>query len=537
MSFSDLQKKLSGNKVSTVKTICIIFFAVIVILHAWIADDAYHGFIMSKNFMNGNGLVYNIGERTNASTTPLWLLLTTFLSCLTRNIEYTALAICVIASVTAFGLLLRRVESKTLVVIATIVCLGSYGFMSYTTSCLENCLIFLIQIIFVDYILNHNDTYSFKQLLFVAFLCSLSLLARFDTCFLMFFPTAYIFLRKKGCGFFKMLLAGFLGLMPVFAWLGFSVIYYGYPFPNTFYVKIRNDLSMMDYLVKGFNYYKVNFLCDMVTVLIIVIALIILSWKGNALRRMIAIGIFFKLVYILRIGGDFMLGRHLSGLFIVSVYVILDYASNKKSFGQKELYKAGAAFILLSLLTIFLRPIFTFPYNYDVGDERAVYFANTSIYQLIKSDITKTNIPLDYWDLHIDSTERRIAMGYHGDICYFAPGILVFNYADRLYMTDQGALADPLLPYMGVDWERSKGYTSYVLKTKVGDWRIGHLQRKIPEGYRESLQQDKNLIKDPEIHELYDKILLVVRGKDLFSKERLEAIWELNTKYRNFRAG
>ena len=519
------------------KKICVIVFAAIVVLHAWIADDAYHGFIMSKNFMDGNGLVYNIGERTNASTTPLWLLLTTLLSCVTRHIEYTALAICVIASVTAFYLLIRRLESKTLILLATIVCLGSYGFIAYSTSCLENCLIFLIQIIFVDYILNHKDTYSFKQLFVVAFLCSLSLLTRFDTCFLMFFPTAYIFLRKKGCGFFKMLLAGILGLLPVFAWLGFSVIYYGYPFPNTFYVKIRNDLSMMEYLVKGFEYYKVSFLGDMLTVLIIVSALIILSWKGDALRRMIAIGIFFKLAYILRIGGDFMLGRHLSGLFIVSVYVLLDYTVKNIPFDRKKLFKAGLAFLLIAFLGVFLRPIFVFPYNYSVGDERAIYFQYTSIYKLIKRDITGTNYPLNCWKIHVEPTETRIKMGYHGDVFYFAPGILVYTYADRIYMTDQGALADPLLPYMGVDWKRSKGYTSYVLETKVGDWRIGHLQRTIPEGYRESLQQDKNLIKDPEIHELYDKILLVVRGKDLFSKERLEAIWELNTKYRNFRAG
>lgn len=76
---------------------------------------------------------------------------------------------------------------------------------------------------------------------------------------------------------------------------------------------------------------------------------------------------------------------------------------------------------------------------------------------------------------------------------------------------------------MGVDWEKS------VSMSEFGNWRIGHLYKIIPDGYRESLQRDDNLIRNPDIHKLYDKILLVVRG-ELFSRERFKAIWELNTR-------
>lgn len=530
IDITELQNKARKIKTSTVRLLCFIVFLVFVVSQAWLADDSYHAFVMTKNFMNGHGLVYNIGERTSAATSPFMLLLTTFLSCITRHIELTALAIGIVSSSISFGLIIRRIERKTLMILATFICVFSYGYIAYTTSGLETSLIFLIQILYFDYVLNHKEEYSFKQLFFVAFLCSLSLLTRFDTCFLMFFPTAYIFLKKKKCGICKMLLAGFLGLLPVFAWLGFSVIYYGYPFPNTYYAKLRTGIAITDYLLKGINFYKVNILCDPITLVIIFIALAIMILKGDWLRRMIAVGMIMKMLYILRIGGDFMLGRHFAGIFIVSVYIIFDHAERNKWFDKKKLLIVGVVLPLLVLVGLITPVSFLYPLN-DVADERSVYFSYTSLIMIVKSEITKENYPLQNFLTQSEGAKIRIERGYKGDILTFAPGIIVYNYSDRIYLADQIALADPLLPYMGIDWNMSLYFSK-----GQGNWRIGHIQRAIPEGYRESLQQNANLIKDPEIHDLYDKILLVVRG-DLFTKERFKAIWELNTKYRNFKAG
>ena len=288
----------------------------------------------------------------------------------------------------------------------------------------------------------------------------------------------------------------------------------------------------MDYFKKGIDFYIVNFLCDTITLLIIIAALILLTWKGDALRRMIAVGMFLKLVYILRIGGDFMLGRHFAGLFIVAVYIIIDHSYKNKLFEKISIVKAGficSIFVLLFVSGSVFKPC-VLPYS-DVADERGYYYSYLSLQKIIESKITGENYPLRQRFYLIPEVEKDIEAGYQGDVISFAPGILVFNYVDKINLYDQCALADPLLPYMSVDWNRSKAFAS-----SDGKWRIGHLQRKIPDGYRESLQQNTNVIKDPEIHELYDKILLVVRSEDLFAPERLKAIWELNTKYRHFKA-
>ena len=534
-----LEKEIHFDKVNTkvVKAACLIVFCVFVIGEAWIADDAYHVFTMSKNFINCNGLVYNIGERTNAATCPLMLLLITFSSFITRRIEITAIFIGVFASVTAFLIFIRRLYSRTSVIVVTIICLFSYSFMAYTTSGLETSLIYLIQIVYFEFILYHDRKFSFRELLYVSFLCSLSLLARFDTCFLLFFPTVYVFLTKRNCSIVQMVSAAIIGLLPFFGWLVFSIIYYGYPFPNTYYIKLRTDISSGEYMVKGLNFYKMMFQCDTITILIILIAVIILLLKTKAwLYKWIVIGIIAKMIYVLRIGGDFMLGRHLAGLFFVSLYIIL-YLYNSKQITsvyirtiatKRILILVGVVLIAFSTLGYIGRSTFLYPYN-DVADERKFYIYRTNIFSIIESDITGNNYPLYTWLSYIPSVEKCIEEGYYGDVLPWAPGILVFNYADRLHMTDQCSIADPLLPYMGMDYEKSKNYIPYGTNET---WRIGHMQRQIPEGYRESLQQNKNLVKDPVIHKLYDKILLVVRG-DLFTKERLKAIWELNTKYMN----
>ncbi len=55
----------------------------------------------------------------------------------------------------------------------------------------------------------------------------------------------------------------------------------------------------------------------------------------------------------------------------------------------------------------------------------------------------------------------------------------------------------------------------------------GHILREVPEGYRESLNSGVNEIVDPNIHEYYEKILLITRGK-IFTAERIKTIVEMN---------
>lgn len=51
----------------------IVLYAIIVIRTAWLSDDAYITLRTVDNFVNGYGLRWNIAERVQAYTHPLWM--------------------------------------------------------------------------------------------------------------------------------------------------------------------------------------------------------------------------------------------------------------------------------------------------------------------------------------------------------------------------------------------------------------------------------------------------------------------------------
>lgn len=82
---------------------------------------------------------------------------------------------------------------------------------------------------------------------------------------------------------------------------------------------------------------------------------------------------------------------------------------------------------------------------------------------------------------------------------------------------DVAALCDPLLARF----------------PSIKPWRIGHFLRKIPQGYAETLTGKINLIQDASLAKYYNKLSLITRG-DLWSTDRYEAIWKMNTGQYNY---
>ena len=79
---------------------------------------------------------------------------------------------------------------------------------------------------------------------------------------------------------------------------------------------------------------------------------------------------------------------------------------------------------------------------------------------------------------------------------------------------DEYALTDPLLARLRYRAE--------------AEWRIGHFDRCLPEGYLETLRGGEDGFTDRQVGELYRKLALVTRGR-LLDPDRLAAIVSLNT--------
>src|SRR5690242_16188482 len=68
----------------------IVLLDVIVLRRAWVSDDAYITFRTVDNFIHGYGLTWNTAERVQAYTNPLWMLLVSIGSLVTREVFYTS---------------------------------------------------------------------------------------------------------------------------------------------------------------------------------------------------------------------------------------------------------------------------------------------------------------------------------------------------------------------------------------------------------------------------------------------------------------
>ncbi len=79
-----------------------------------------------------------------------------------------------------------------------------------------------------------------------------------------------------------------------------------------------------------------------------------------------------------------------------------------------------------------------------------------------------------------------------------------------VYIIDRFALTNPLLARLPA-------------KYVVPKWRIGHFERRIPEGYEETLRTGENRLTDPLLAEYYEHLTVVTQGP-LFTWERLKTI-------------
>ena len=82
-----------------VRIIGVLLFAYIALITAWISDDAMISFRQILNFISGEGIVFNYGERVQAFTHPLWFFLLSAVISITGEMFITTSILSVFLSV------------------------------------------------------------------------------------------------------------------------------------------------------------------------------------------------------------------------------------------------------------------------------------------------------------------------------------------------------------------------------------------------------------------------------------------------------
>ncbi len=508
-----------------VSSVMLMLFVFVFLSNAWVAEDAYISFRTVDNFLNGYGLTWNVDERVQAYTHPMWMFVMTFANMFISSVYYASIVVsflfCLIAIfrvVFAINNYYSKIDEKLVKLFLFILLLvGSKAFMDYTTSGLENPLSYLLLVLFYTPILFSDDkikNYNGKRHFFLFLIASLAFFNRQDTVLLYIPVLVYILVMSiKQKRFWKILGIALMGTLPAILWLAFSLFYYGFPFPNTAYAKLNTDVHFIPLLMQGFVYFGDCILFDPVTLVFIVVSLVFAFSSKERKLVLSAIGIILYLLYILKIGGDFMRGRFFALPFLLAVLIII-YRTSR----VKPAFIIGLIITLISIIHPF-SPIRTtevfpshLPYPYydrihpwGVADEKAYYFQGTGLLMLSKSYDLPSYRSRYEGEFNTRDVMLKTNIGYYA---YFS--------GPDCHFIDLFALAEPLLARLPIK--------------DLENWRIGHFARNVPHGYFHTVKYGKNLIGNPHLKKYYDKLSLIIKG-DLFDAERLETIIKMNLGY------
>ena len=499
-----------------ISLLCLTLFTVVLINTAWLSDDSLITLRHVLNFINGYGPVFNIGERVQAFTHPIWFLAISIFSSFVNYI-YVIFLLSFACSICTIYLLIREIVKQKQVIFfklllyIAIIC-SSKSFMDFSTSGLENPLTHLLLLTFFIQYFKFFSKKNFNNMYAISIITPLLYLNRMD-CILIVLPAIfqilfYLFQHR----FYKNIAKfSFIVGLPIVTWHLFSVIYYGFIFPNTAYAKLATGIEWYTYLNQGIHYLSYSILNDPITIFCIIISIFtVLKRKEHLIP---VIGIILYIIYIIKIGGDFMGGRFFSAIFILSIYLIA-----RTNFNFKNLIFKIINYSICLILIFFGYQNFSYGEQYGndypnpekfyhgICDERAWYFQLLSFYKLLDSNDVYQKLISSYNNWNYDPKLSQLRLGT-------AIGMVSIIHGPENHIIDIWALADPLLSKLPID--------------DIKHFRIGHFERTMPYGYLRTLITDENSIADTHIRAYYDKLKNVVRG-DLFSVERFSNILYLN---------
>lgn len=505
-----------------------------VISLAWVTDDAYITFRVIDNIVHGYGAVWNIGDRVQSFTHPLWMLLHVPFYALFGNIYLTTLVI----SFTCFALAVyvtMRNSGKSLFECALCFVLPLSLFLPvvvFATSGLENVLSMLLISIFYSTLWkgmrSDNTRRSPPSWLFYSSLSALIFLNRLDLIFILTPAWLWLLWQHKSSIRIRPLVVGGL---PLVAWFMFSLWYYGFIFPNTKYAKLNTGIPQHESIQYGINYLMDLFITDTLSFCaLIAVCGSAFYYTTQLFRRstlsssqqlcvVMATGILLQVVYTVAIGGDFMSGRFFSiPLFAVAMLILYITPIHLVDSLPRMLCWVGILFISFAfhgdLMVDFQRQFcITRSDPYCKENKDTIFIAPNGI-------IDERNYYLNFLGLWtsapfrtepqrewVDNMKRQpVPLGI---TVIGAAGVLGYYFDRQEILIDRFALTDILLARLPM-----REYK-----------RTGHFERDLPDGYLKARKNGDIRDMDEDLGAYYKALRMITTGP-LWSAERLRTIMD-----------
>lgn len=496
-------------------------YCVLQITHAWILDDAYITLRTVDNFVHGLGLRWNPSERVQAYTHPLWMLVLSAGYAITREAFFTTLAISVASSLAAIVTVLRsqtvRVEYRAVLFLAVLV--GSKSFLDYSTSGLENPLThLLIAVFFVRFFEPRAGASSARRVGSMVGLAALAFVNRMDTLALFAPACAYTLYehRRQARGALR---GALIGTIPAALWVLFALFYYGSVVPNTAIAKLSGPrVRVTECLRAGVAYFADTAMNDPLTLVSCALAIYVAIASRRPRTLAAAAGVLLYLLYVLGVGamGTHMSMRFFSATLFLSALVLAYEATH---FAQAVGACAVTA-LWLAASTVSPLRVGLDSYANPKADRGDGIIIDTRSFVLNEGAALLNIVPAERMPRHpwyrgglaYRKNPERVHVG--GVVVSLAIGYSGFAGGPNHHYIDELGLSDPLIARLPLP--------------RGGDFRPGHFFRSAPAGYRESIEQDKNLIADADLKQYYEAIRIITRGP-LLSGERVWTIVKFAT--------
>ncbi len=475
---------------------------------AWVCDDAFITLRTVDNLLHGYGPRWNVMERVQSFTHPLWMLWLVPLYGLIRDPYYAVLAAGLIGTAGSVWLLVRYVAPTHRGAAAAILLLMvSRGFVDFSSAGLENPLTHLLSASFALAVWRIERRQA--PLWLPSLLASLLLLTRLDLACLIGPTLIWLMTRCKSWRAGGQIV---IGMTPLIIWSSFSLIYYGSVLPNTALAKLQSGLPAHELSAQGLRYLAVSLHHDPATLLGIMLALFVVGSRGGTGERLLMIGVVLHLAYTVSVGGDFMAGRFLTAPFFLAVVCLARLSD------AIEHRLTRWSWLLIVAAGLFAPSSDTLIDRSGIADERRNYFASAGLFNGAPG-WTRPSV-----DARLSGD---IARATHASVLIEqSVGVVGFYAGPSVTVIDRAALCDPLLarlPMAQADPLSIDHIRRVAGVEPLHPWRIGHFFRNLPRGYLSSVLTQQNQIADREIASLYRDVTLLTRAP-LWSAERWAAI-------------
>ena len=202
----------------------------------------------------------------------------------------------------------------------------------------------------------------------------------------------------------------------------------------------------------------------------VALALVAKNWSA----RFYAAGIVLYLLYVVTIGGDYMVGRFLTAPFVAAVVYLV--SQPRIAWSRATFFPLLIVVLLIGVMSSQQLPLISNS-HFALREENA---------EGVSDERSWYNIPLGLLNStrHNRAYEMNLIQGYVDPHNYAAGGIgrNGFNASSYSHIVDLIGLADPLIARLPACYNPQ--------------WRMGHPERILPPGYLETQQLGRNLIED-----------------------------------------